>query len=468
MQERLQARRRQLIASSLGEYALQFEEFIPALLLDELSGTRRERHFGNRSTFWAWLSQVMDENASCSKAVGLVQAWCAEAGLAPPSSQTGAYCKARHRLPMSMLEGVLGHLDAMMKRRVQAADLWQGHMLKAIDGSSLRLLDTAANQEAYPQPCAQKPGCGFPVMGILGVCNLSHGGWEAFATAPATEHDHSLAAHLLEHFNGGDLVLADRAFCSYELIARLRERGAHCLMRLHQARERHLDWKHAGVRLGPHERLVEWRRPAGPPPGSSLSLQQWEALPGHLTLRLVRQRCAGRDGEPRDLILVTTLTAADEHSGADVAALYQQRWQIELKLRDLKTTLGMEELAVKTPAMAHKTLAMLMIGYNLIKALSQRAAHQAGRGVGDLAFKGVLDLVVAYRGNYRGHRRHEHKRAALHQSLLEIIASKLIHERPGRREPRAVKRRSKPFPLLTSPRHSFREIQHRSRYRASA
>lgn len=170
----------------------------------------------------------------------------------------------------------------------------------------------------------------------------------------------------------------------------------------------------------------------------------------------------------RDLILVTTLTDAQRHDGSDLAALYQQRWQMELKLRDIKTTLGMEELAVKTPAMAHKSLAMLMIGYHLIKALSRRAAHQAGRAVGDLGFKGVLDLVAAYRSNYRGHRRHEHKRAALHQSLLEIITSKLIMERPGRREPRAVKRRPKPFPLLTSPRHSYHEIHHRSRCRAAA
>lgn len=346
MQDRLQAQRRQLVTSSLGEYALQFEPFIPAGLLAELSGTLRERHFGNTNTFWAWLSQVMDANASCSSAVSLVQAWCAEAGLPIPSSQTGAYCKARQRLPMSLLEGVLHHLGAMMRRRVQPADLWRGHVLKAIDGSSLRLLDTAANQEAYPQPCAQKPGCGFPVMGILGVCNLSHGGWEAFANAPATEHDPSLASHLLEQFGEGDLVL------------------------------------------------------------------------------------------------VTTLTEAQQCDGAD--------------------------LAVKTPAMAHKSLAMLMIGYNLVKALSQQAAHQAGRAVGDLGFKGVLDLVAAYRGNYRGHRRHEHKRAALHQSLLEIIASKLIMERPGRREPRAVKRRPIPFPLLISPRHSYQEIHHRSRYRAAA
>ena len=455
-----------LIASSLGEYALQFEPFLPAELLDELSSSKRERHYGNVTTFWAWVSQIIDENASCSKAVSLVQSWCAEAQLPVPSSDTGGYCMARKRLTMSFLKGVNGHLSNLMSRRIRPEDRWHGHVLKAIDGTSVKLMDTLENQEQYPQPSTQKPGCGFPVMGLVGIINLSHGGWEAFATAANSAHDLSVSAQLMDQFESGDVVLADRAFCSYELIATLQEQGVHSLMRLHAARHRALDWRE-GKKLSKNERLVTWTKPRYQPPSSQLSEQQWSALPGTLDIRLVRYRCQGRDSKQRDIIVATTLSDL-KHTGQELADLYEQRWDIEVKIRDIKTTLGMEDFAVRTPDMAGKTLAMLMIAYNLIKAVSQQSAIENSQSIALMGFKGVLDIVVSYRSNYRGHKHHARKRETLHRTLIEIISTKLLDKRPGRQEPRALKKRPKPFPLLTAPRAQYVEILHRSSYRAAA
>ena len=178
-QETLLKQRAELIATSLGEYALQFEPFLPAELLEELSSSKRERHYGNVTTFWAWLSQVIDRNASCSKAVSMVQSWCAQAQLPIPSSDTGGYCMARKRLAPAFLKGINEHLSMLMSRRIRAEDRWHGHVLKAIDGTSVKLMDTVENQQQYPQPSSQESGCGFPVMGMVGIINLSHGGWDA-------------------------------------------------------------------------------------------------------------------------------------------------------------------------------------------------------------------------------------------------------------------------------------------------
>ena len=457
-------RRAALAASSLGEYALQFESFVPAALLDELSSSRRERHYGNVTTFWAWVSQIMDENASCSKAVSMVQAWCAQARRAVPSSDTGGYCTARQRLGLPFLQGVQEHLSKLMSRRIRAQDRWHGHTLKAIDGTSVQLMDTWQNQQQYPQPSTQKPGCGFPIMGMVGILNLSHGGWQAFATAPGTAHDLKVSTPLIKEFERGDLVLADRAFCSYELIAQLQGRGVHSLMRLHQARHRALDWR-KGKKLSPNERLVSWTKPRCQPQNSPLSAAQWKALPATLSIRLVRYRCQGRDRKARSIIIATTLSAL-EHTGQELAALSGQRWDIETKIRDIKTTLGMEDFAVRTPEMAAKTLAMLMIVYNLIKAVSQQAAIQNGQSLALLGFKGVLDIVLCYRSSYRGRQHHHGQRKTLHRTLLEIISTKLLDKRPHRQEPRARKKRPKPFPLLTAPRAQFIIVLHPSKYRA--
>ena len=168
------------------------------------------------------------------------------------------------------------------------------------------------------------------------------------------------------------------------------------------------------------------------------------------------------------MILATTLLDAEEFDWLELSAIYAQRWDIELRLRDVKTTLGMEMLTVKTPETAHKTLEMTIIAYNLIKATCQEAAHQSGESVRLMSFKGALDSVVANTVRYRGRQRQPQLRKTIWQSIIEIVSEKIIDLRPGRREPRAQKKRPKPYSYLTLPRAIFKEIQHRGKYRKCA
>lgn len=451
---------------SLSGYAVLFEDMLPGEFLASIDPTERQRSFGHIPVFWAWLAQILEANASCQKAVGLIQSWCRASKLPVPSSDTSSYCKARGRLRLSFLQQIHQRVIAHLHSRIGSRDQWNGFTLKAMDGSSVQLMDTDKNQLLYPQPSVQKPGCGFPTMGIVGLLNLGHGGWEHIETCPHTQHDTKAAATLATHLSEGDLLLADRAFCSYELIVRCRKQGAHILMRLHHARDKALDWR-KGRKIGSNQRIVTWQRPQRPH-GTSLTREQWEALPETMELRLIRFHYENRAGKKAELIVVTTLLDAQQHPGEDLADLYARRWDIELKLRDLKTTLGMESFEVKSPDMAHKTLWMSVIAYNLIRSLMQKAAAEAGEPVWHISFKGVLDLVVSSHESLRICAGKPCKRKAAVSQIISICSTKRIDIRPFRREPRAVKRRPKPYQLLTEHRSTFIEIHHRGRYRKSA
>lgn len=464
LQATVRQAREQAIRQSLCGYSLVFARFLPAAFLESNDPTRRQRHFGHIPVFWAWLAQILEANASCSKALGLIQAWYRSSDLPVPRGDTSGYCSARLRLDEGFLKSLLTHVTQSLDRSVRPMDLWHGHVLKAIDGSSVQLMDTTQNQLVYPQSPNQKPGCGFPIMGIVGVLNLSHGGWEGFETCNQRDHDSRIAPRLLNHLHAGDVLLADRAFCSYELFARLVGKGAHGVMRLHQARHAKLDWRR-GKKLGPNERLITWNKPAQQPPGSDLSAEQWEELPDQLSLRYVKTHYEDRAGQKRTLVIATTLLDTAKYPAAELTAVYAQRWEIELKLRDIKTTLGMERFAVKTPAMARKTLWMMMISYNLMRGLVQASAIEVGKPLAHMSFKGILDHVTASHDSFVAHRGKPRRQAGHHRSLIETCATKLLVIRPFRREPRAAKRRPKNYPLLTSPRAEYVEIPHRSKPR---
>jgi hypothetical protein len=452
--------------SSLSGYSVLFADVLPPDFLTAIDPTARQRSFGHLPVFWAWLAQIMEANASCQKAVGHIQSWAATCGLPVPSSDTSSYCKARARMSLDFLKDIHCRICRHLCSRVAGRDTWNGLNLKAVDGSSVQLMDTDENQAAYPQPTSQKEGCGFPHMGIVGLLNLGHGGWEHVETCPQSRHETIAAAALTRHLVEGDLLLGDRAFGSYELICRSIRQKAHVLMRLHQSRDRALDWR-KGKRISPHERLVTWKRPQQPA-GSSMSREEWEALPGKIEVRLIKVSYENRAKEKGELVLVTTLTDHRRYDGIELADLYARRWDIELKLRDLKTTLGMEFFAVKSPAMAHKTLWMSLIAFNLIRCLMQRAAAETERPVWHISFKGVLDLVCASHESFRAHAGKPRKRKEAMRSIIETCATKLIEIRPFRSEPRAVKRRPKNHPLLNAPRHEYVEVFHRSRYRKTA
>ena len=225
---------------------------------------------------------------------------------------------------------------------------------------------------------------------------------------------------------------------------------------------------HLPLRIAKNQRLVTWAKPKKQPTSSPLTKEEWEALPETMEIRYIAFWYEDRAGKKRRMILATTLLDPAEFDWLELSGLYAQRWDIELRLRDVKTTLGMEMMAVKTPETAHKTLEMTIIAYNLIKATCQEAAHASGESIRLMSFKGALDTVVASTTRYRGRQKHPRIRNKIWQSIIEIVSEKLIDLRPGRSEPRAQKKRPKPYSYLTLPRAIFKELQHRGKHRSYA
>ena len=405
--------------------------------------------------------QILEANASCSRALGLLQSWYQSAGIPVPQGDTSSYCQARKRLPDVLLDQVSDRVLAHLDSHTCESDLWHGLRLKAIDGSSFQLFDTAENQTIYPQMSSQKEGCGFPVMGIVGVCDLSHGGWTGVETYAGQKHDARVAPSLLKYLDSGDLLLADRAFSSYEFIARLQAKGVHCVVRLHQMRFKKLDWR-CGKKLSPIDRLVTWSKPVKKSAASNLTDEQWADLPDTLTLRYTKVGYENRNGEKAALVVVSTLLDPHAYDGTDISDLYMRRWEIEVKLRDLKTTLRMEKFAVRSPEMAHKTLKMLFIAYNLIRTTMQHGAHLREKPVHEMSVKGTIDLLTADLSHFKELSRKPRKLREARFNMFELCATKILDIRPFRSEPRAVKQRPKGYQYLTASRHIFRESDTRS------
>lgn len=269
-----------------------------------------------------------------------------------------------------------------------------------------------------------------------------------------------LCRGVLDGLEKGDVLLADRGFCSYGLIGVMLARGVDCVMRLHQARPR--DFRQ-GRRLGQDDRLVTWRKdqPRKNDPWGA----EHSALPVTLTVRLVRFRVAVPGFRTEHIYLASTLLDPAEYPLEILADLYRARWNIELRYRDIKTTMGAEVLRCKSPAMVERELCMNAIGYNLIRCVMQEAAQSHDVELGLMSFKGTLDTVRHFADAVHAAAGTPRKQRHLYAEMLAIIAKDTLPWRPDRIEPRARKRRPKPYQLLTKPRHQMRVIPHRNRYR---
>jgi IS4 transposase len=434
-----------------------FSRFLPPALLAQADEglNSRERIFSVRRTFFGFLYQVLNPDCPCREIVRQIQALFTLHQDGDVDEGSSAYCQARKRLPWDILPRLRCAAAAHAQK---ARHLWRGFCVKVVDGTTTSLPDTSKNQRAYPQSGAQKPGCGFPLLRLVGVFSLSTGALLDYAKGNKHQHELGLLQRLLHQFKPGDLVLADRGFSTYTLLALLLGRGVQSLFRLHQARPADL---RKGKRLGKNDRLFVWDKPWLRP--AYLPRFIWKTIPAQVPVRVLRFSLRVPGFRVRSVTLVTTLLDPKEYPAEELARLYAERWRVELWFRDIKTSMGMEVLRCKSPRMVHKELEMFFIAYNLIRCLMAEASQRHEVGMGWLSFKGTVDSVRQFATAIAQARSRKTQKRLL-EKLLEVIARDLLPERFGRSEPRAVKRRPKPYPLLNRPRHSFKEVPHRNRY----
>jgi IS4 transposase len=434
MGRRVQHLRRQ----SLMHLDLLFGSLLPSWLLAQADEgpNSREQIYSVRRTFFAFLYQVLNPACPCREVVRQVQSLFGLLSSRKVSGDTGAYCLARARLPLEILARLR---CAVAAQAGKAEELWKTFRVRVLDGTAVSMPDTPKNQRAYPQSAEQKPGCGFPFMKIVGIFSLSTGVLLDYARGNKHQHELNLLHRLLPVFKTGDLVLADRGFSCYTLLALLWQKGVPALMRLHHARSADL---RQGKRLGKHDRLVVWHRPENWQ-RRYIPLGLWKRLAPELSVRILRFSLRQPGFRTRSVTLVTTLLDAEAYPAEQLALLYARRWQIELWFRDLKTSMGMNVLRCQSPKMIHKELEMFFIAYNLIRCLMLQASRNYHVDLQRVSFQGTVDATrqfAAALAQARGSKRQQ----ALIDNLLRAIAKDPVPFRPGRREPRAVKRRPNP------------------------
>ena len=401
----------------------------PELLdqVESLLPSHRERLFPPTETLSMFLSQALSADRSCQRAVNEAAVKRLMGGLARASTHTGGYCRARRRLPLAMPASLVRHIGRMMSAKALSAWHWRGHPVRLVDGTTVSMPDTKANQAAYPQPRSQAPGLGFPLARLVGLVCLGSGAVLDAAMGGYRgqgNDEQTLLRTLLDTLEPGDLLLGDAYYASFFLFCALKDRGVEAVFEQQGSRRRSTDFRR-GRRLGARDHLIELCKPKLRP--AWMTETQYAQAPDSLTVRELRT--GGK-------ILVTTLTCPRQTPTAALKALYRERWHVELDLRHIKTTLGMEMLSCKTPAMVHKEIWVYLLAYNLIRLMMAQAATLAECLPRALSFKHTLQVWIVWD---------------------RYASTDRDGNRPGRLEPRAVKRRPKQYPLLMKPRELARE-----------
>jgi len=450
----------QIRQANLHELERFLQGIFPAHLLaqEEEGRNSRDRIFTLCLTLQCFLWQALNPGSACREVVRQVQALFKLLGRGPVDENDSAYCQARQRLPKERLEKLLAVSAAKADLRAGHGGRLNGRSVKVVDGSSAQAADTPSNQKRYPQPTGQKPGCGFPVLKFLLLFSLHSGAVLHAVMGSLHHHDLRLLRQLREELHPGDVLLGDRAYGEYTTLATLPQRGVDVVARLHQ--KRRVDFRQA-QRLSRNDGLFVFHK--GSRQSDLMSRTQWRRMPSRITVRIIRFTAGIRGFRNRRITLVTTLLDPQLYPAQQLMALYARRWRLELCLRDLKTTLGMECLRCKSPDMIEKELLIYLLAHNLVRCLMAEAIRQHGGELERVSFKGSLDGLRQY-GNAMAAARSRKMREELWQDLLlNLIRDRLAH-RPGRLEPRALKRRPKNFGWLTQHRHKFKECCHRNRY----
>ena len=416
----------------------------PRLLqeVEDLLPAHRERVFPPTETLALFMAQALSADGSCRQVVNDTLVQRIVAGLPRSSARTAAYCKARMRLPETMISTLACRVGGLLGEDAVDWWRWRGRRIRLVDGTTMTLADTEANQAEYPQPASQRQGLGFPMLRAVALLCLSSGAVLAAATGPCKGKggdEQTLLRGLLDHLAPDDVVLGDAFFPTYFLLCELQRRGVDGLFEQYGARKRRTDFRR-GKRLGPRDHLIVWDKPKQP---DWMAQADYDHVPQTLTVREFRAA---------NKIMVTTFLCPKQTPKRVLKALYKQRWNVELDLRNIKTTLGMEQLRCKTPAMALKELWVYLLAYNLIRLLMAQAAVLADQIPRQLSFKHAVQVWVCWQQRGGG----QEDARSLH-ALLLLIAEPRVGLRAGRIEPRVRKRRPKQYPLMTKPRAAARE-----------
>lgn len=425
---------------------------LPQDLFPKAAGKENSRDciYTRLRTFWCMLWQSFNPQASGREVVRQLQALFQLQGGPQISEEDGAYCRARARLPLDEFPKALSATAHAAQKRARPSTSLQGRPTKVVDGSTLTLSDTPKNRAAYPP--FQSIGPSFPMMRIVVIFSLLTGAILQLACGNSSSADLPLLGSLLNQLVRGDIVVADRGFGNFIMLAVLQSLKLELDFIGRSARR--VDGRKRLKRLGRNDWLQTWKKTSNP--SLWLPRPSWAALPQELVVRVIRGSLYQKGFRVRQVTLVTTLLDWQRYPAQEILQAYLHRWRLEMCLDDLKTTLQMEMLRSRSPDMAQKEIYARLIGHNLVRCIMAQAAKQGDVPLERISFKGTLDALRQFT-QAMSQAPSGKKRRQLWQELLRTLAADLVPERSGRREPRAVKRQKRKYPRLSRPRSNFRD-----------
>jgi hypothetical protein len=409
----------------------------------ELEYTWRERQLDPYTTLHLFILQIVNLNTAMTHLPHL----------SGERFSASAFCQARQRLPLELIRRVVDSFS----RGLEASEpplLWHGHRAMLVDGSGFSMPDTPELQAYFGQPGQQKPGCGFPVAHMLAMFDAHSGFLHDVIISPLRTHDMKHAADLHPRLSANDIVVADRGFCSYAHLALILQANLHAVFRVHQKqivdfRPHRLCKRDAAKgstglpnsrwvqRLGHCDQIVDWCKPQSRP--KWMNPEQFANLPKTIRVREIKWRIADRNCRVYEVTLVTTLLDPQRYPAKEIAGLYQVRWQVEVDLRDLKNTLGLDVLKSHKVETVKKEAMMCVLVHNMVRAVMRKAAQRQRVSPRRISFIDALRWLQPPKPEV---------------PLPELVINPL---RPGRVEPRCIKRRKKEYDLMKRPRDELRK-----------
>jgi hypothetical protein len=444
---------RQVTALTLCQLEACLAAHIPSDLFPKaVSGSNSRDHLYTRwRTFWCLLWQALTPGASGREVVRQLQALFVLENGPYLSSNDGAYCRAKARLPLDQFKTAV-HATAQCADKLAAAPpLLQSRPIKIVDGSTLLMEDTPKNRAAFP-PVETGQAPGFPLMRFVALMSLLSGAITAVAQSSWAVSELALLHSLSGELSANDVLVGDRGFGCYPVIAWLKHLlGVDFIGRT----TRHTDGRSRLKRLGRNDWLVGWQK-SSTCRSPWLEAAQQVLLPAQMTLRVVKCSTFQKGFRVRRLTVVTTLLDPVLYPAQEILNAYLRRWKMEMCLDDLKTTLQMDFLRGRTPEMVRKEFYTRLIAHNLLRCTMAEAARQHAVNLDRISFKGALDALRHFT-HASACARTKAKRKDLWDAFLDTLARDLVPLRLDRREPRAIKRRKNKYPRLHGSRRRFED-----------
>jgi putative transposase len=404
---------------------------------------------------WAFLGQVLRDRkeASCQAAVAGIVSFCLQTGRGGPTADTGDYCRARRKLSEPALRELSTEIADELEQQADESWLWKGRHAKLVDGFTFTMPDTEKNQTEFPHPRTQANGIGLPIARSVAILSLATAMVMDVMIGPykgKETGETALLRRMMSSLVTGDVVVFDRYYCSFMMIAQLFGQGVDVCARLHQ--RRHADFR-KGRRLAKDDHIVVWTKPARP---SWMDAETYTEIPDTLELRELRYTVVEKGRRTKTITVVTTLTDVDEYSKADIAELYGYRWHSELDIRSIKDSLNLGHVRCKSPEMVRIEIRTTFLAYNLIRMTAAAAASLHDRAPRTISFTSTCQFVLSGWGIHSTGLMSKAALLSESQKLLERIAECRVGDRPGRLEPRVIKRRRHGYPLMQKPRNVLR------------